>query len=335
MFDCSKEMKNFHGDKVTLSTDMRNEMRERRNNGRTRLDKGLERDGHKTPAYFAQGSYAMHTMVQDDAKEFDIDDGAYFSLAALTNADGIELTTTQAKERVRDAIRQDQRLKEPADIHDNCVRQVYPAGYHIDIPVYRIKTSKDASNNTIETYELATKDAWQPSDAREVTRWFFRQIDAAGDKDDGAQLRRVVRLTKSFARSRDGWSEKTGSGITLTRLVCDEFSKAPGRDDEALRTTWQAIEARLLKSRVVAHPVNAKNLAEEGDEKVGFFLDKLRVALKDLEVLDTICTRREAREAWDAVFATTYFTRQPTPDKRLDVDESKTDRRNDGGGVYG
>src|SRR6185312_6220870 len=159
MFDCSKEMKNFHGDKVTLSTDMRNEMRERRNNGRTRLDKGLERDGHKTPAYFAQGSYAMHTMVQDDAKEFDIDDGAYFSLAALTNADGIELTTTQAKERVRDAIRQDQRLKEPADIHDNCVRQVYPAGYHIDIPVYRIKTSKDASNNTIETYELATKDA--------------------------------------------------------------------------------------------------------------------------------------------------------------------------------
>jgi hypothetical protein len=91
----------------------------------------------------------------------------------------------------------------------------------------------------------------------------------------------------------------------------------------------------LLKSRVVAHPVNAKNLAEEGDEKVGFFLDKLRVALKDLEVLDTICTRREAREAWDAVFATTYFTRQPTPDKRLDVDESKTDRRNDGGGVYG
>lgn len=335
MFDCSKEMKSFHGDKVTLTADMRDEMRERRNNGRTRLDKGLERDGHKTPVYFVQGSYAMHTMVQDDAKEFDIDDGAYFPLDALTDANGVELTTTQAKERVRDAIRQDQRLKEPADVHDNCVRQVYPVGYHIDIPVYRIKASKDEANDTVETYELATKDTWEPSDAREVTRWFFRQIDAAGDKDDRAQLRRVVRLTKSFARSREGWSEKTGSGITLTRLVCDQYSKASGRDDEALRKTWQAIEARLLKSRIVAHPVNAKNLAEEGDEKIGFFLGKLSEALKNLEVLDTICTRREAREAWDATFDTTYFTRQPTPDKRLDVDESKADLRVDGGGVYG
>lgn len=335
MFDCSKEMKNFHSDKITLSTDTREEMRERRDNGRSRLNNGLVREEHKKPNYFVQGSYAMHTMVQDDAKEFDIDDGAYFSLAALTNADGVELTTTQAKERVRDAIRQDQRLKEPADVHDNCVRQTYPAGYHIDIPVYRIKTSKDASNNTVETYELAAKEQWEPADAREVTRWFFRQVDAAGDKDDGAQLRRVVRLTKSFARSRDGWPEKTGSGITLTRLVCDEFSKARGRDDEALRTTWQAIEARLVNSCIVTHPVNAKNLANENDEKVSFFLDKLSEALKELEILDNGCTRREARGAWDSVFDTTYFTRQPTPDKRLDLDESKADRRDDGGGVYG
>lgn len=260
---------------------------------------------------------------------------ARISLAALTDADGVELTPKQAKERVRDAIAQDQRLKEPASVHDNCVRQVYPSGYHIDIPVYRIKTSKDADNKTTDTYELAAKDAWEASDAREVTRWFFRQIDDAGDKDDRAQLRRVVRLTKSFARSQDGWAEKTGSGITLTRLVCDEFSKAPGRDDEALRKTWQAIEDRLMKSSEVAHPVNAKNLAEEDDEKMGFFLEKLSDALEELEVLDTNCTRREAREAWDATFDTTYFTRQPTPDKRLNVDESKADRRNDGGGVYG
>src|SRR5699024_10481799 len=155
------------------------------------------------------------------------------------------------------------------------------------------------------------------------------------DKDDGEQLRRVVRLTKSFARSRDGWSDKTGSGITLTCLVCDKFSKVVGRDDDSLRKTWQAIEARLLKSRVVDHPVNATKLADENDEKLGFFLEKLGDALKELEVLDANCTRREARGAWDAVFDTTYFTRQPTPDKRLKVNESKADHRNDGGGVYG
>jgi hypothetical protein len=190
MFDCSKEMKNFHGDKVTLSTDMRNEMRERRNNGRTRLDKGLERDGHKTPAYFAQGSYAMHTMVQDDAKEFDIDDGAYFSLAALTNADGIELTTTQAKERVRDAIRQDQRLKEPADIHDNCVRQVYPAGYHIDIPVYRIRPTR-----TLRTTRLRPMNSppRTPGSRRTLAR-----------SPDGSFDRSMLRATRTMVHNSAG-----------------------------------------------------------------------------------------------------------------------------------
>ena len=335
MFDCSKEMKNFHDDKVTLPKATQDEMRERRNNGRIRLDGGLESDGHKTPEYHVQGSYAMHTMVQDDDKQFDIDDGAYFSLAALTDDDGKELTPLEAKERVCNALCKDNRLANPATVHDNCVRQVYPVGYHIDIPVYRIQVSKDADGNSVQSYELAAKDEWQPSDAREVTRWFFRKVDEAGDKDDGAQLRRVVRLTKSFARSRDGWLENTGSGITLTRLVCDEFSKVPGRDDEALRKTWQAIEKRLADSLVVAHPVNDKNLAEDGDEKLNFFLGKLTEALGNLEILDTICTRAEAREAWDTAYDTTYFSKQPTPDKRLSVDESKADDRNDGGGVYG
>lgn len=335
MFDCSKEMKSFHGDEVTLPQATRDEMRERRDNGRVRLDNGLDRDGHDTPAYHVQGSYAMHTMVQDDAKEYDIDDGAYFSLKAVTDGDGRELTPKEAKERVCSALCQDERLANPATIHDNCVRQVYPAGYHIDIPVYRIKVSKDKDNNSTESYELAAKDEWQPSDAREVTRWFFRKVAEAGDKDDGAQLRRLVRLTKSFARSREGWLEKTGSGITLTRLVCDEFKKVPGRDDEALRKTWQAIEKRLANSLVVVHPVNNKNLAEDGDEKLDFFLGKLTEALEELNILDTNCTRGEARTAWDTVYDTGYFSRQPTPTKRLGVDESKADGRNDGGGVYG
>ncbi|MEZ2417284.1 cyclic GMP-AMP synthase DncV-like nucleotidyltransferase [Luteibacter sp. RCC_6_2] len=335
MFDCSKEMKNFHDDDVALPTAMQTEMRERRKNGRIRLENGLERDGFKTPSFHVQGSYAMKTMVQDDNREFDIDDGAYFSLDALTHDGGNELTPLEAKERVRNALCQDERLANPATIHDNCVRQVYPEGYHIDIPVYRIKVSKGADGNGNQSYELSTKQGWESSDAREVTRWFERKLESVGDGEKGEQLRRVVRLTKSFARSRDGWTEKTGSGITLTRLVCDEFAKVPARDDESLRKTWQAIETRLANSLAVVHPVNDKNLAEDGDEKLNFFLGKLTEALGNLEILDTICTRREAREAWDAVYDTTYFTKQPTPEKRLSVDEAKADDRNDGGGVYG
>jgi hypothetical protein len=343
MYDCSKDMTAFHNEKVTLPGDDRVEMRERRNNGRTRLDKGLERDGHELPNCHSQGSYAMHTMVQDDASDYDIDDGAYFSHKALQD-NGRDLTPAEAKERVRAALTQDNRLAYEAEIHHNCVRQPYPAGYHIDIPVYRINKDSNGTGSG-ETYELAASDGWTPSDAREVTRWFKKAVKDAGEH--GRQLRWLTRLTKSFARSRTEWKKDTGSGITLTRLVVDAFKAVAGRDDEALRNTWQAISDRLEKSLVVEHPVNDGNLADDDDDKVAFFRDRLAEALETLKVLDDNPTRGEARKAWDEVFNTTFFSRQPTTTtgssgdsgdgsgKRFKVDETARDKREDGGGMYG
>ena len=64
--DCSAEMGKYHSDKVTLQKSDQDEMRRRRDAGRTRLEKGLRRDGHPVPNETAsQGSYAMRTMVQD------------------------------------------------------------------------------------------------------------------------------------------------------------------------------------------------------------------------------------------------------------------------------
>ncbi|MDO3564159.1 cyclic GMP-AMP synthase DncV-like nucleotidyltransferase [Ralstonia pseudosolanacearum] len=342
MFDCHKEMGAFHGDKVTLKQGQRDKMRERRNSGRIRLDNGLERDGHSVPNHHSQGSYAMHTMVQDDDNEYDIDDGAYFKENDLYDADGDPLTPQQAKGRVRTALAQDGRLKDEAEVHRNCVRQPYPEGYHIDIPVYRTIVGEDEDGGRTETYELASGDCWVVSDAREVTRWFKDQVSKSGDH--GKQLRKVVRLTKFYARSRAEWKEKTCSGITITRLVCDEFASVQDRDDQSLRDTWEKIHARLRDALLVEHPVNDTQLAKEGDKKVAFLRDKLGEALDTLAVLDESPTRGEARKAWDDVFNTDYFSKQSSPSNggenggsksRVVVTNAERDQRDDGGRRYG
>lgn len=344
IFNCSAEMARFQDEEIRLSQSDQKEMRERRNAGRVRLRTGLERDGCAVPTHHAQGSYAMHTMVQDADCDYDIDDGAYFREEDLEGEDDLPLDPRQARERVCHALTQDNRLASEAVVHRNCVRQEYPAGYHIDVPVYRITHENEGEDDEKEIYELASSDAWVRSDARAVTRWFKDRVsELNGDTDDGRQLRWVTRLTKGFARSRAEWKKKTCSGILITRLVVDEFVASPGRDDIALRDTWKRIVARLKLSSVVAHPVNDGNLAEEGDTCVKFLLDKFEGALETLKVLDRDCTRGEARKAWDDVFDTSFFTNQPDPSEDSNkggraafvATESKTDRRDDAGGRYG
>jgi len=317
--DCNKEMKGYHTDEVTLSNDDQKEMRDRRDNGRTRLRNGLTKAGKTLPKEFSsQGSYAMRTMVQDDDSDYDIDDGVYFEKDDLKDANGNHLDARGARQRVRDALK-DERLAYDAIVKTNCVRQKYPEGYHIDIPVYRIVRSKDASGNEVVEYELASGDNWVKSDARKVTRWYNDAVGTelkAGDADT-SQLRRVTKLTKKMARSRSTWKSKTTSGICITKLIVDHFVSALEQDDDALRETWKAIQTKLALSLRIVHPVYTNtNLAEAGDESVAFFRDCLNDAIETLKVLDEHdCTRKKVCKAWDTVFNTDYFSNQAAKDE--------------------
>ena len=196
----------------------------------------------------------------------------------------------------------------------------------------------------MEHYELASGDEWTRSDARAVTRWFNGLVgELNAGESDGSQMRRVTKLSKKFARRVD-WKNKTTSGISITKLVVDHFQFSADRDDKALRETWKAIDKKLQKSVEIDHPVLANKLAQAGDEAVTFFRDCLSGALKTLEVLDkSDCSRKQAREAWDDVFDTDFFTKQP--DNNGDSSDGKgsamaitsieTARRNDGGGRFG
>jgi len=345
--DCNKEMRAFHDEKVTLKKKNQDEMRTRRNSGRTRLANGLEGRGDPVPRELvSQGSYAMRTMIQDDANDYDIDDGAYFREEDLRDEHGNAKTPLAAREMVCEALKLDQRLKLEAEVKKNCVRQEYPEGFHIDVPVYRVTKSEDENGQFEEVLELASGTQWSESDARAVTKWFNDRVGElnAGD-EDGSQLRRVTKLTKKLSKSRDDWKDRTTSGICITKLVYDHFVGVDKRDDKSLRETWRSINEALSESTQIQHPV-LDNILLAGyfDPEVTFFRNCLGDSLEILRALDDDdCGRKKARETWDRVFDTSYFSNQP--DNGGDSEGKKsgtaalisggTARRHDGGGRFG
>jgi hypothetical protein len=319
--NCHKEMKGYHAGEVNLSNPDQTKMRERRNSGRSRLRNGLTKASHPLPDEFSsQGSYAMRTMVQDDVCDYDIDDGVYFDKEDLKDSNGEYLSARDARKRVRKALKDD-RLAYDAVVKTNCVRQQYPEGYHIDIPVYRTTHSKDVSGNERLEHELASGDDWVKSDGREVTRWYNNAVgsELKTGQSDTSQLRRITKLTKKMARSRIAWKKKTISGICISKLVVDHFVTRHDRDDDALRDTWTAIKTQLDFNQQIGHPVYADKNLEEGDECVIFFRDCLGDALETLKCLDEHdCTRDKASAAWDKVFNTDYFSIQIAKDAKAE-----------------
>lgn len=309
MFDCANEVLAYHDDEVTLPQAARSAMRDRRNANRDRLKKGLKEANRPTPIEFkAQGSYAMKTMIQHPANDYDIDDGVYFESADLVGPKGGEMSPLSARQMVRDAV-DDGSFKTTPEVRTNCVRVVYDAGFHVDIPVYRRVVTKDILGRESEHFELASSE-WKRSDARDVTKWFDEEnTRQSGDTGNGRQLRRVTRAIKKFAKSRDSWSLLSGFGIT--KLVTECFRGNVSREDAALYDTMKAIRDRLASNLVVAHPVTPSDTITSGsnDAKAIRLRDRLSDALNWLTPLfEANCTRDKALKCWDDVFNTDFFS---------------------------
>lgn len=219
MFDCAKDVLAFHDEKVTLPQAERSAMKNRRNANRQRVKDGLDEAKKPKPIQFVpQGSYAMLTMVQDDENKYDIDDGVYFEQDALKGARGAAMSPLDVRQMLRDAV-DDGSFKTPPEVRPNCVRVIYDAGYHVDLPAYRRVVTKDWLGNEKVHYELAGPE-WERSDAREVTAWFDeRNTKKSPDKENGRQMRRITRLLKKFAKSRSSWTSAILSGFGITVLV--------------------------------------------------------------------------------------------------------------------
>jgi hypothetical protein len=311
MIDCSKDVVAYHDEKVTLPQAERDEMRERRNSNRERLKRGLKNAGKPGPREFiSQGSYGMRTMTRHPAKDYDIDDGVYFDKDALIGPRAAETTALHARQFVRDAV-DDGSFSRPPEVRNNCVRVYYIAGYHVDMPVYRRIDYADAQGNLYYYHELASTD-WKRSDARDVTAWFNEQNNSQSlDKENGRQLRRIVRQIKKFARSRESWKGQILSGFGITKLVTECYRGNANREDIALHDTMKAIWERLNWSLVVDHPVtpNETITKDANDARAQFLSDRLDEAVSALTPLfESDCTRIKALKCWDKVFSTTFFS---------------------------
>ncbi|WP_296240896.1 MULTISPECIES: cyclic GMP-AMP synthase DncV-like nucleotidyltransferase [unclassified Psychrobacter] len=79
MFDCSKEFKKFYNNHVKLPDQEKNILRDKRDKNIKRLKNGLEKYNNENNTSYkiaesrTQGSMAMHTIVQNDRKDYDID----------------------------------------------------------------------------------------------------------------------------------------------------------------------------------------------------------------------------------------------------------------------
>ena len=315
MIDCAKDVRAYHDQEVTLPKAEQKGMRDRRNANRKRVRKGLAKADKPAPIEFVkQGSYAMKTMIRDPDNDYDIDDGVYFRKEDLVGERGAEMTSLQARQMVRDAVDYG-KFKLAPEVRSNCVRVLYEAGYHVDLPVYRRVVTPNIFLVDVVHYELAASSGWKRSDARDVSKWYE---DERTKSADGQQLLRVNRYLKKYARSRQSWRAGILSGFGISVLVVERF-RQQDREDRALYDTMVAIRDRLEWNLQIAHPVTPGDYITSGadDARARSFRDKLTDAINALQPLfRPDCKRERALKCWDRVFATTFFGERFEDEKR-------------------
>ncbi|MBT3071427.1 hypothetical protein KKP04_11185 [Rhodomicrobium sp. Az07] len=342
MYNTSALILSFYSDAVALPSEDVTAMRKRRNSNRDRVRSNLAAaDKPKLIGMHSQGSYSMHTMIQEASNDYDIDDGIYFRKEDLVGPKGGELSALQVRQMICDAA-QDDRFKKAPEVLKNCVRVYYNEGYHIDLPSYRRVIERNPWTGQEEKkYELASAD-WKTSDPRAVTDWFKRQNKALSPdfEESEGQFLRVVKLLKAFARSRTSWKGQIATGFMITKLTSDNFVKYAGRDDESLIRTCKAIESRLQTQKLITHPTLNENINREEDGRPEFFRLQLEEKLAHLDILnDPECTHAQAMAAWDKFFASDWFAKQPEPEGKKAFAEAlgapSAAVQKQGGGRYG
>jgi hypothetical protein len=303
--NCSNDLIDYDSEKVKLTPSQQKEMRERRNANRERLQRGLKRNGDPQPdEHIIQGSYAMKTMTQHPDRDYDIDDGSAFVKDKLAADNGSAMTPSEAKQMVCDALIEGGGLTTDPEVKKNCVRVTYKAGYHVDIPVYRM--SEDTDGN--QKMELAGEE-WCDSNPREINDWYSgEESKTANAGQECPQLRRQTRLLKKYSRANLG--DDSPSGLILTILAAESHTQFDSRQDNAFRELLRKVRARLFGNKVILNPANTtEQLSKETDEaRINALLNQIGKSLSRLEVLDKPnCRRSEALRAWKDIFKTDYF----------------------------
>ena len=305
MYDCSKEFNKFYRTKVVLPAKEQNELRKKRKLNIKRLKDGLieyneeKNKDYKIAEERIQGSIAMHTITQNDENDYDIDVGIVFESDNLNN-----LGPLATRNIVADVLeRKTKQFAEEPEVKTSCVRLKYSStGYHVDFAIF--KRYKEYSWDDEYTYEHAGSE-WSVRHIKALEEWFNEEIKKAGD-----DLRKVIRLSKMFCKSRENWVNMP-SGLIQTILSAEKINLNYSRLDEIFYYTMEAILNRLSLYLEIAAPVdNGRPLVtrEIDYQRMRNWKSRLETNLQNLEILfDEDCTYKDAINAWSKFFNHSYW----------------------------
>ena len=303
MYDLASKFNAFYNSYVVLSREDQVDLRHKKDLNIQRLTDGLlEYNDEFNTSYSIvetceQGSVAMSTVVQNESKDYDIDVAVVFDKTVL--GDKGPLATRKI---VANALgRKTKQFNAEPEVKTSCVRVKYEDGYHIDFAIFR-RSQIDGKWK----YEHAGVE-WSERELNGLTEWFKEKNEAS----DGC-LRKVVRLSKMFCKSRDSWVNMP-SGLLQT-VLCDEKLQEYDRIDELFYYTMKEIVNRLESDITVSAPVdNNRDLTPRQSDRrrMTNWKNRLKSKLEDLDILfEDECTQEDALQAWYGFFNHDYWSDQ-------------------------
>lgn len=305
MYDVSKDFRKFYKNCVVLQSEKQQNLRDKKDLNIKRLEDGLDLYNQENDTHYAiaekrvQGSMAMATVVQNDSNDYDIDVAIVFDQNNIG-----DLSPLQARRLVCKALEKKcGQFKVTPECKTNCVRIQYADGYHVDFAVYRRFREEESSEYS---YEHSGGSKWTARDPAAITKWFQDEV-----KDNGTELRQVVRLSKMFCKSRNGWVNMPGG--LIQSVLCDEvFSSEYSRIDEIFYHTMLNVRDRLQESTEVYNPTDpdiSLLTAQNHYDKMDNWLSRLNDKLEKLSVLESDdCTYKEAVAAWEIFFNHSFWS---------------------------
>lgn len=306
MYDLSSKFNSFYASYVVLSQEEQTKLHQKKELNIQRLNDGLKeynkeyKTSYSVVDHCVQGSVNMSTVVQNENSDYDID------VAIVFDADDLDNIGPQAmRNAIANALRRKtKQFNAEPEVKTSCVRIKYSDGYHIDFAIYR--RSYDYWTDSYK-YEHAGAE-WQERELKGLSEWFKTQ----NNNSDG-KLRKVVRLSKMFCKSRKSWKNMP-SGLIQTVLCDEKLITYYERIDELFYHTMKGIVDRLSMDKSVAAPVdNGRNLTprKSDQNKMTNWYNRLKSKLEDLEILfDDKCTEEDAIQAWYGFFNHDYWKEQ-------------------------
>lgn len=308
MYDLSSKFNIFYSSYVVLPQSEQSSLYHKKDLNLQRLKDGLKEYNTEYKTSYSivddcvQGSVAMSTVVQNEESDYDIDAAIVLGKSDL---DGKGALST--RNMVANALRRKtKQFNAEPEVKTSCVRVKYADGYHIDFAVYR--RSYDIINKEW-IYEHAGSE-WTSRELRGLKDWFKTQNDNSNGK-----LRKVVRLSKMFCKSRFSWKNMP-SGLLQT-VLCDEMLQdSYDRIDELFYYTMKEIVNRIEESTSVVAPVdNGRDLTprQSDKQKMTNWKNRLKSKLADLDILfSEDCTQADAIQAWYGFFDHEFWNENET-----------------------